>query len=63
MFQTGQLLYYKNTECKVTHILENYKRGCNAYLVQFLKYRGMINISRLCYEDELIEPMQISIFE
>jgi hypothetical protein len=62
MFKTGQLLYYNNYECKVTHILPQYKHGNNAYLVRFLRYRGYVNISRLCYEDELIEPVQISLF-
>ena len=62
MFQAGQILYYKNYECKVTHILPKYKHGNNAYLVRFIKYRGMINISKLCYEDELIDPVQISLW-
>lgn len=63
MFQTGQLLYYKSYECTITHILPKYKHGNNAYLVKFVRYRGYTNISRLCYEDELTEPVQISIFE
>lgn len=62
MFQAGQLLYYKQYECKVTHILPQYKHGNNAYLVRLIKYRGYNNISKLCYEDELIEPVQISIW-
>lgn len=63
MFKLNQHLYYMNYECTITHILVQYKHGSNAYLVRFPKYRGYENISRLCYEDELTAPVQISIFE
>lgn len=62
MFKSGQQLYYKNYECTITHILPKYKHNKNAYMVRFIKYRGYQNISRLCYEDELIEPVQISLW-
>lgn len=62
MFKLKQHLYYKNCECTITHILPSYKHGSNAYMVKFRQYRGYENISRLCYENELMEPMQISIF-
>lgn len=39
MYHVEQLLYYKNYECRVTHILPNYKRGNNAYMVKFMEYR------------------------
>lgn len=58
-YEKGQIVKYKALLGKIIFFYPNYKKNRNAYTVEFLK----TGLHRLCFEDELTLPYQVSIYE
>lgn len=58
-YKRGQLIKYKKKFGRVVFFYPDYKNGKNAYTIELLKDKR----HRLCYEDEIHLPEQVSFFD